>query len=55
VLWGEDYSLPAPVRQPFAYAVPPGCVTTPEEEFRYVRERGLEPCTFGVFDAMLRA
>lgn len=141
VLWGEDFSLPAPVTQAFAYAaegypelceipahgwhenllkgnnrvfgtgalravlfpapfpeaVPPGFVTTPEEEFRYnnrffidralaersghvsliwhpwslalfdpgmrmleltfryVRERGLEPCTFGEFDEQLRA
>jgi len=141
VLWGEDYSLPAPVRQPFTYAqegypalreipacgwhenllkgsnrvfgqgarrvvlfpapfpeaVPPGYVATPEEEFRYnnrffidralaegsghvtlvwhpwslalfdpgmrmleltfryVRERGLEPSTFGGYDDSLRA
>jgi peptidoglycan/xylan/chitin deacetylase (PgdA/CDA1 family) len=141
VLWGEDCSLPAPVRQPFTYAeeghpalreipacgwhenllkgsnrvfgqgarrailfpapfpeaVPHGYVATPEEEFRYnnrffidralaegsahvtlvwhpwslaffdpamrmleltfryVRERGLEPCTFGGFDERLRA
>jgi hypothetical protein len=141
VLWGEDYSLPAPVAQPFMYeaegfpelreipahgwhenllkgsnrvfgqgarrailfpapfpeAVPPGYVATPEEEFRYnnrffidralaqgsghvsliwhpwslalfdpgmrmleltfryVRERGLEPCTFGDFDKRLRS
>ena len=140
MLWGEDFSLPAPVSQTFAYAaegypalreipahgwhenllkgsnrvfgtgarrailfpapfpeaVPPGYVATPEEEFRYnnrffidralaegsghvsliwhpwslalfdpgmrmleltfryVRERGLEPCTFGNFDERLR-
>jgi hypothetical protein len=140
VLWGEDFSLPAPIAQAFTYtgegypalreipahgwhenllkgsnrvfgqgarrailfpipfpeAVPPGFLKTPEEEFRfnnrffidraltegsghvsliwhpwslaffdpemrmleltfrYVRERGLEPCTFGDFDKSLR-
>jgi hypothetical protein len=140
VLWGPDYSLPAPVAQPFTYAaegypalreipahgwhenllkgnnrvfgtgairailfpmpfpeaVPTGFVTTPDEEFRYnnrffieramdersghvsliwhpwslalfdpemrmleltfrhVRERGLQPCTFGQLDESLQ-
>jgi len=140
LLWGPDYSLPAPVSEPFTYAtegypelreipghgwhenllkgnnrvfgmgamrtvlfpapfpaaVPPGYVTTPEEEFRYnnrffidlarsagapyvsliwhpwslglfdpemrmmdltfryVREQGLEPCTFAELDRRLR-